>query len=303
MAGGGRFAHVNRVALTREGWVFVTLVAGVLFGAVNTGNNLVYLVLGLLLACLVVANVLAEWNLRAIRVERCLPLELVAGQARSGSFVFHNGRGRGTAWQVEVVEQGPGRARALVPRCAADQSVFVPAAWIFPRRGLAPLKAVRIQSAFPFGWVTRWRDLPLEGEVLVFPGRSSRHSVPSWDGDGDDTADRGRLSDSGDFSGIRPWRPGDAVRRIHWPTSARVGVPMLVTRVAEGAEEIVLKIDPTLSGEAREEAILRVTTRAEAHLERGNRVGLEADGLHLPASSGSAWRRRLLTTLALLEHR
>lgn len=303
MAGTGRFANVNRVALTREGWVFVTLVGGVLFGAVNTGNNLVYLVLGLLLACLVVANVLAEWNLRGIRVERCLPLELVEGQARSGGFVLHNGRGRGTAWQVELVEQGVARSRAVVNRCPADQSVFVPADWVFHRRGLARLTAVRIQSVFPFGWVRRWRDLPLEGDALVYPGRSSSYSVPSSDGDGDEAADRGRVSDSGDFAGIRPWRPGDAVRRVHWPTSARVGVPMLVTRVAEGCDEVVLHVDPALSGDAREDAIRRITTRVEAHLARGDRVGVDADGAKLPARSGAAWRRRLLTTLALLEHR
>ncbi|GDX79463.1 hypothetical protein LBMAG42_12740 [Deltaproteobacteria bacterium] len=298
-----RFATYNLVAPTREGWVFVALVAGVLFGAVNTGNNLVYLVLGVLLAMLVVANVLAEWNLRALVVERRLPGELFEGAACAGGYVLRNPRGRGAAWLVELVEQQGAQARAVVERCPASGSVFVAADFTFPRRGAAPLTAVRIESAFPFGLVRRWRDLSLPGEVLVYPRISSRHAPLAPHGEGDELADRGRPSDGGDFAGLRPWRQGDPLRRVHWPTSARVGAPMIVVRVAEGADEVVLRLDPTLQGEAREDGIRRLAGRVEAHLARGDRVGLEVDGVVLDARTGASWRRRLLTALALAEAR
>lgn len=293
----------NRVAPTREGWIYLALVAGVLFGAVNTGNNLVYLVLGVLLALLVVANVLAEWNLRALHVERRLPGELVAGVAGVGAYVLHNRRGRGAAWQIELREVGGATARAVAEHCPAGGEVTVPTSWTFPARGMAPLRAVRVQSSFPFGFVRRWRDLPLPGEVLVYPHAVHRPVPPARLGDGDEAAPRGHAADDGEFSGLRPWRAGDPLRRVHWPTSARVGSPMIVVRTVEGTDRAELRLDPALAGEAREEAIRRLTGRAEAHLARGDAVGLELDGTTLPARSGAAWRRRLLTALALAEAR
>ncbi len=303
MAPRRRFASYNRVAPTREGWVYVALVTGVLFGAVNTGNNLVYLVLGALLALLVVANVLAEWNLRELVVERRLPPEVADGVPALGAYVLHNRRGRGAAWQVELREVEGAQARGVAERCAAGGAVEVPVAWTFGRRGAVELTSVRIQSTFPFGLVRRWRDLPLPGEVLVFARPVRRPVPPALAGEGDDAAPRGRATESGEFAGLRPWRAGDPLRRVHWPTSARVGAPMIVVRSAQGVDEQVLHLDPALSGEPREEAIRRLAGRVEAHLANGDAVGLDVDGTSLPARAGAAWRRRLLTTLALLELR
>jgi uncharacterized protein (DUF58 family) len=297
------FRHYNMIAPTREGWVYLALVAGVMFGAVNTGNNLVYIVLGVLLAMLVVANVLAEWNLRELSVERRLPPEVFAGIAAAGSFVLHNRRGRGTAWAVELEERGPVTGRAVVERTEAGCSAEVAVDWHFPTRGRTAIHAIRVSSSFPFGLVRRWRDLHVPAEVLVYPEPVSRHLPPTPIGEGDAPTSRGRTAEEGDFAGLRAWRPGDPLRRVHWPTSARTPTPMVALRVAEGTEEIRLELDARLAGEPREEAIRRIAGRAEIHLQRGDAVGLRADGDDLAPRVGSTWRRRILTALALLEAR
>jgi uncharacterized protein (DUF58 family) len=217
--------------------------------------------------------------------------------------VLRNGRGRGAAWQVELIEQGSVRARAFVEHCPAGGRAAVPADFCFPQRGLARLGSVRVQSDFPFGMVRRWRDVPLPDEVLVYPAVAGRVAPPAPTGEGDEAGERGRPAPSGEFAGLRPWAPGDALRHVHWPTTARVGEPMVVTRVAHGADERVLVLDGSLAGERREAAITRLAGQLEAHLALGAAVGLDADGALLPARSGSAWRRRLLTALALLERR
>lgn len=298
-----RFGDVNRVAPTRAGAVYLALVAGVLFGAVNTGNNLVYLVLGVLLAALVVANVLAEWNLRSLTVTRRLPAELRAGVPATGALVLRNRRGRGGAWHVTLTELGSVSGQAFVEFCAAGGDAPAPAEFLAPERGLAHLTTVRIESDFPFGMVRRWRDVPLEDAVLVYPAPAFRalRSTPS--GEGDEPAARGGASASGDFAGLRPWSPGDPLRRVHWPTSARAGTPMVVTRAGQGSEEVVLRLEPSLSGAAREAAISRIASQAETALAEGNAVGLDADGDTFAPRSGGEWRRRILTALARLERR
>ena len=66
---------------TRPGWVFFALTFGVGFAALNTGNNLLYMVLSLLLAFLVLSGVLSESALRGVRIRRRLPREIHAGRA------------------------------------------------------------------------------------------------------------------------------------------------------------------------------------------------------------------------------
>ena len=63
---------------TRAGWVFLSVILGVGFAALNTGNNLLYLVLSLMLAFLTLSGVLSESALRGVRLRRELPREVFA---------------------------------------------------------------------------------------------------------------------------------------------------------------------------------------------------------------------------------
>lgn len=297
------FRHYNMIAPTREGWAYLALLAGVMFGAVNTGNNLVYIVLGVLLGMLVVANVLAEWNLRGLSVERRFPAEVFAGIPATGSFVLKNPRGTGTAYAIELSERGSVQGATTIDICSPASTAEMPVDWVFPLRGDNTLLAIRVASSFPFGLVRRWRDLPVPATLLAYPAPSGRPPTPLSDGDGDEPTSRSRPADLGDFAGLRPYQPGDPLRRVHWPSSARCAEPMVVTRSAAGTESLVLQVAPHLTGTAREEAIRRVVGSAEVHFARGDAVGLSADNHELEPRPGPVARRALLTRLALLERR
>ena len=297
------FRHYNMIAPTREGWAYLALLAGVMFGAVNTGNNLVYIVLGVLLGMLVVANVLAEWNLRSLSVERRFPAEVFAGVPASGTFVLKNPRGAGTAFAIDLSELGETRGAAHVEACPPASSREVPVDWVFPHRGDNLLVGIRVASSFPFGLVRRWRDLPVPASLLAYPSPAGRPPTPLADGEGDEPTARSRPADLGDFAGLRPYRPGDPLRRVHWPSSARSLEPLVVMRSAAGSESLVLHVPTHLAGNPREDAIRRVVGSAEVHFARGDAVGLAADDIELEPRPGPVARRALLTRLALLERR
>ena len=63
----------RRLRFTQLGRWYVALTIGIGLAAINTGNNLLFLVLGLLLSSIVVSGLLSETSLRAVRVERRLP--------------------------------------------------------------------------------------------------------------------------------------------------------------------------------------------------------------------------------------
>src|SRR5438552_3680363 len=70
----------RRLWPTRDGWWCLGAALGLGFAAINTGNNLLYLLVSMLLGLIIVSGVLSEQSIRRVRVEPVLPDELFAGQ-------------------------------------------------------------------------------------------------------------------------------------------------------------------------------------------------------------------------------
>jgi len=298
-----------RVTPTREGLWFLALLLGVLAAAVNTGNNLLYIVLACLLALLMVANVLAEVNLRGLEVRRVLPPEAFAEAPSSGWVELHNTR-RGRAWTVQVddldvLERGeatddtPILATGVALSVPPGGSIRVPVRWRFPSRGRHRLGVLRLSSAFPFGVLRRSRTVARRDQLVVYPrpaagGEAERGAATGITAD----APR-RRGNQGELVGFREYVPGDSLRDIHWTTSARVGRPLVIVRSGQVAREVVIRVDAT-QGPGVEAAVRRATGAVLRHLSWGHAVGLELGKERLEPRTGPTWRRTLLGRLALL---
>lgn len=289
---------------TREGVWFLLLLGGVVIAAVNTGNNLLYIMLGSMCSLLVLSNLLAEWNLRGLSLQRRLPAEVYAGQPASGAFRVENRRRFGASAALRVSEQLPDGvvAHGLCLRVSPGAVVEVPARWTLPRRGPVQLDALRLASAWPFGLMERWRDLSVPAELLVYPGPLHGQAARRAPGAGPTRVDRRRRGGEGELLGLRPYVPGDPLRDLHWPTSARAGQPMVVVRSAVVADEVVVEVED-VQGPLWEHQLGRATGQLVAHFRRGQSVGLRLLGRTHPPRPGDAWRRHLLALLALAPRR
>ena len=78
-SGGG--GPPRRLRVTRVGRTYLVITLGIGLGALNTGNNLLYLVLGFLLSVIVLSGVLSERVLRDVTVRRLLPDGAFAARA------------------------------------------------------------------------------------------------------------------------------------------------------------------------------------------------------------------------------
>ncbi|HEY0519373.1 MAG TPA: DUF58 domain-containing protein [Ilumatobacteraceae bacterium] len=124
-----------------------------------------------------------------------------------------------------------------------------------------------------------------------------------------------RQGNGTEFASIRPFQPGDRLRRIHWPQSLRTGSLHVTSTWADHDRHVVLVIDALndvgesggIDGRA---SSLDISMRAagaiaEHYISVGDRVALVAIGARgvqrLPPATGRRHLRRLLEVLATVE--
>jgi len=125
-------------------------------------------------------------------------------------------------------------------------------------------------------------------------------------------AHRSRRVGSGtEFAGIRPFAPGDRLRRISWPVSLRTGELQVVTTRAEQDASVLVVVDAVRdigvsAGVDGRASSLDLTVRAASalaghHIRRGDRVGMRVVGpghARVPLGSGARHLHRLTGSLA-----
>lgn len=295
---------------TRAGWCFVVIVFGVGFAALNTGNNLLYLVLSLLLGFLVLSGLLSESSLRGLRVERHLPAELFAGRSHRVGLRLCNDRGRTPSFAVWLEDrvdgaEGPetaGRSFALRvgPGARVDRSyLFEP-----PRRGDLRFVSCRLATRFPFGLFVKSVELDLEQSALVYPelyDAPARAAASQTRSIGEP---RRRATSDGDaLNGVREYREGEAIQRIHWRRSLRARRLIVGERDSDsrGQIEILLRLPQDLEPQEVEARVSRAASEVVAHLDAGADVGLRTARTRFAPAAGVAHRAELLACLARVE--
>jgi uncharacterized protein (DUF58 family) len=290
---------------TRAGWCFFALTFGVGFAALNTGNNLLYLVLAFMLSFLVLSGVLSESALRGIRVRRRVAREVFAESPAPVALEIENRLSRVPAFALVIEdlderELPTGRVFAL--RVGPGGRETRSYGLIAPRRGLFRFGGFRVSTRFPFGLFSKATVLVGEEAILVYP---SLDSVPPARPDDDAREGETSRTQRGfgtEAVGLREYAPGDAHRRIHWKASVRRGE--LLVRETEREREARIEVrlaTRAAPGAAFERAVRRAASEVVAALDAGLRVALATEKSAFEPGTGPRHRARLLAFLARVE--
>ncbi len=311
----------DHVALTREGrwFVFLTVVIGLL--AINTGNNLLYLLLAWLLSFIIASGVLSEATMRGLQVSRRPPPQVFAGQPFLMEISVENKKAGMASFSIEVEDLMRGKPidkRCYFLKIPAGKTQRTSYRHTFGRRGQYRFDGFRIATRFPFTLFRKSRDADDASDVLVFP-RVNRVRPPPPRPRGQGVGASQRLGRRGEFFGLREWRQGDDRRDIHWASTARSGRVVVREHQDELERQVVLALDNALPAavvkalaadqplradeavvDAFERAVTMTASLASAYLEAGWAVALVARGAAVPMSAGKAQLTRILRELALL---
>ena len=259
----------------------VVVLAGAVVG-IDTSISVVYQLFSFAAALLLVAMLGALRRPPHFEVRRHLPRHATAGTPmRYRLEVCNQGAHatRGLRLLEEVVDSGSGRGsgptfesfarqrlRAAVkswrasqnpassvriPECdlpplAAGERARVTLEFTPPRRGAIEFSSTAVLRADPLGLFRALRRSGAPGSLLVLP---KRFAVPRLELPGVRVHQPGGVAlsssvgDSEEFFGLRDYRPGDPLQRMHWKSFARTGKPVVKEFHDEFFERHALVLD------------------------------------------------------------
>jgi uncharacterized protein (DUF58 family) len=103
-----------------------------------------------------------------------------------------------------------------------------------------------VSSSGPFGVALARRRIRVAGETLIFPAVTPLGSLPFVHAA--DTHERSvhpypRMGQGPEFLGVREYRPGDGMRHVHWPSTARHGSLIVREFEEETTRRLALIVD------------------------------------------------------------
>lgn len=248
--------------VTREGWLYILGIVLISMAALNTGNNLLFLILATLIAVILMSGVLSSVSLSGVRMQLELPEHIFAGQPVRAMVELENEKLTLPSFSLRVQGAKPKGAKGTEAAGVAvlDTPVYFPyvakkshvqqnVPITFARRGMYRQDAFSIVTRFPFGFLQKSHRVELRTEVLVYPSVEPTGDffevLPGLHGVLE-SLNKGRGQD---LYALRDYVPTDSVRHVHWKASARLGSLMVREFTREEDCRVLLVLDPHVLAE------------------------------------------------------
>jgi uncharacterized protein (DUF58 family) len=239
--------------LTRDGMIYLAAVFILVLAAVNTGNNLLFLILACSLAGILISGVLSRVVLTAVDLKLDLPEHIFAEQPILAELELRNEKLFWPSFSLRVVGQaskdGDENAQILTrpvffPYLGRGSAATQKVELRFARRGVYRQDAFGIRTRFPFGFFEKTRRVTSDISITVYPRVEPTDQfyevLPLLSGEiASSFHGRGH-----ELHSLRDYLPTDSARFVDWKVSAKSGHLMVREFAREDERRLMLVLDP-----------------------------------------------------------
>jgi len=318
-------------------WLFTLIITFLFFGWATTGV-LIYIRLFLVVSLMLLGSYL--WNLVALKgirvTRRSRSLRTSVGKVFDERYDIQNVSRWSCMWlEIENLSQIPQKSgsRLLTSIGGLQQRSYTARTWI-TKRGAYPLGPTMLTSGDPFGFFASSRLDPAENTLIVLPLAVDIPYFPAPEGilTGGKEVHQKTMDVTPHATGVREYVPGDPIKRVHWPSTAKRDHFMVKTYEQDPQAEVWFFLDsekkaqfslPESENEAREDylninrrsqiklpkdtyeyAISATASLARYFLQQKRAVGFVSSGSQftvIPSERGERQIGKILETLAFLQ--
>lgn len=279
---------------TRQGLLFAGVILLMLVGSVNYDLSLGF-ILAFLLGATGIQSMLHTFrNLANLRIAPGRAQPVFAGEQAQFQIRIAN-QARVHRYSVGITSD---RKTAVYVDVPPDAESVATVAITATRRGWLRPGRLTLFTFFPVGLFRAWSYADLDMHALIYPAPVPPGlALPVPEAGRGDGGAHGHGHD--EFSGLRPYRPGDSPRHIAWKAVARDDT--LLTKQFAGRADAELwltweSLPPGMDVENRIAHLTRWVLDADAD---GLSYGLRLPGLTLSIAGGAVHRGDCLRALAL----
>ena len=249
---------------TREGVAYFLIIMVIAIAGLNTGNNLLFIILANLLSGILLSGILSAIVLSQIELDFALPEHVFAERPMISRLTVQNLKWVFPSFSLTVSARDPfkgkKRKQAVIPaaRQILDAPVYVPyiphrsavtqhVELTFPRRGRYTQEGFRVSTKFPFGLLLKAHEVTSKQEILVLPNvqpTESFYEILPLIGGEIESFFKGR---GHDLYAIRDYNETDSARHVDWKATAKAQQLKVREYTREDERRLVLVFDTSLT--------------------------------------------------------
>lgn len=294
--------------VTSAGFIYITLIFLIAIAAINTGNNLLYIVLAFMLSSITISGIVSRVVLTSLDLSVDYQDSIFAGEYTAYRLRVANAKRWLASFSVGVEGflinhtwlQQAGLAKSIKERWdetriretgvpAMRTIAYFPAIPArsqatqmfqvrFDRRGLYHITGIEVTTSFPFGFFRKGKRINTSGDLVVFPALVEKAEFHSFLESHAELIPALRRGMGSDLYMLRDYVPGEDVRHMHWKASARSGRYIVKDYSPESTPSFLILLDETAPDprpaeiESYERALSLLATLAMELREKGKLV-------------------------------
>ncbi len=294
-----RFKNPNeRVKINFGGKLYIGFTLFIGFAAVNTGNNMLYILLSFLLSLMGISGFLSRYNLKGFKVKFFPPEEIWCCKPEKVKVKIINTK-RFPSFLIELQQKEIG-LNLLLKLVERDVEVSTPL--VFSKRGIYHVREIELKSTFPFGLFERSIRFPIGEKLLVYPQPKEINfkSLPQRVNLKGELQEAVKTSIKGTSAISVKEYQGEGFSAISWKHFAKYG-ELYVKQFEEEEKVPQVFIDMEALPGSKEDKISYATYLVRLFRNRGYAVGIKClDKREIPPSAGKEHYKNILECLAFL---
>jgi len=304
---GQKKSHILRI--TGWGRILLFFSAVILFAALTTGRNVIFLLFSLLISFIFVSSILATVSLYRLGVERLVPRHIFSGKPFLVETRVTNDKEFFPSYSLvvrNVLNRKELQGRYIL-KLPAKSSVSVAHKYLIERRGRYSFHGIKITTTYPLDLFLKGYLIMDPETIIVYPRivRLNPNLLNAMVSEIENQANRAGLGT--DLYGFRKYQDGDDSRFINWKLSAKTRELIFTKYCQEQNLKVCVAFDSLMhridenSGERFESAVTFVASLCSFFLEGGYKVKLMTRSETIPYGEGNKQLYKILRHLALIE--
>jgi len=297
-----------RLQITREGMLLYLLLFAIGFAAYNTGSNLLFLFMSIIVALSMTHTMLNYHIRRRHRIERRLPQTLFAGSPFQVLLRLTNRKRFFTSYSIILQDEDEwenkiGRAHFIEVKPGETREQSYEA--VFARRGPVSFRRAWLICRYPFGFSMNSTGYDVLQTRLVYPKIIKVQEIPELRAGKFGDMERHSKGFGSGLYGLREYQFGESSRFIHWKTSARLNQLMIKEFEDEQKRRVSVVFENT--GNPKEDydelfelLVSQTASLANYFIRQGWQTELITLSDQVPFGQGNGQLKKILDLLALI---